>query len=220
MPSLTFRSSFLLLALALIFQTGCGMGAARPFVAGRDVLYADAFVPGQVGRWHTEADDLGKTTVEDEQLVIEVNAPNTLQFATLKEPVFDNFVLEVDARPLAGPGDGTYGVLFRMQGPNQFYRFEITANGLYLIERRNADGTWTRLIDDWTESAAINQGLNAVNRLRITAMGANFAFHINGELLRQLQDTSYSLGNIALDAGTYGQVGFRVAFDNVTVRKP
>jgi hypothetical protein len=208
---------FLLLWPAL---AGCGQAAPRSFAIGRDVIYVDNFVIGETGPWHTEADELGRTAVRDGRLLIEVDAANIMQFATLREPIFSDFTLEVDATLLEGPLDTTYGVLFRMQNPSQFYRYEVTGDGLYMIERRNSDGSWSRLSQDWVESPAIRQGVGVTNRLQIVAVGTNFAFYVNDVLLKQVQDTSYSQGNLALDAGTFGQPGARVAFTNLIVRRP
>ena len=131
--------------------------------------FRDEFIPGQTANWLLEQDEVGSTAVANEQLVITVAAPNTVQYATLTDRTFGDFVLEVDAWQRGGAPESSYGVLFRMQDDGQFYRFDITGNGLYMIERRAADGTWTRLLREWTATAAINQGLNVANRLKVIA---------------------------------------------------
>jgi hypothetical protein len=180
-------------------------------------LYRDAFIPDQMGSWLLESDDLGSTAVVDEQMVVSVKTPNTVQFATLQEPTFSDFVLEVDARQGSGSPSSSHGVLFRMQDHDQFYRFEITSDGSFIIERRSADGSWTRLIPDWTASAAINQGLNVVNRLKIIASGPQITVYVNDVLLEQVFDSTYSSGTIGLDAGSFGDTNLQVAFDNLVV---
>lgn len=206
------------LALGLTFITAC-REAGGP-LAAENVLFQDAFVAGQTGSWEVEGDALGRTAVVSEQLVIEIDTPNTLQFTTLAEPTFTDFVLEVEVRQLAGSSESSFGVLFRLQDPSQFYRFDITGSGLYMVERRNADGSWTRFVEDWTANPAINQGLNLVNRLKVVANGPLLSFYVNDILLQQVNDPLYTAGSIALDAGTFGQPGLRVAFDNVLVQRP
>jgi hypothetical protein len=164
-----------------------------------------------------EGDDLGSTAVVNEQMVIAVKTPNTLQFTTLQEQAFSDFVLEVDARQASGSPDSSYGVLFRMQDNDQFYRFEITGDGHFMLERRNSDGSWTRLSPDWTASAAINQGLNVVNRLKIIASGSQITIYANDVLLQQVSDSTYGSGAIGLDAGSFGDNNLQVAFDNLVV---
>jgi hypothetical protein len=185
-----------------------------------DLLYQEQFSPTQLGNWLLEGDAQGSTILMNEQLVIQINAANTMQYATLQEPLFSDFVLEVEAQLLAGASDSSYGVLFRQDDNGRFYRFEITGNGLFMLERRNGDGSWTRLIDEWTESTAIHQGTNAVNRLRVEAVGSQIAVYANDQLLHEVSDSAYPTGTIALDAGTFGQPGLQVAFDNLTVHRP
>ena len=186
--------------------------------ADATVLFEDEFVVGQSGNWITEGDVVGKTAVIDERLLIQIDQPNTMQFATLEDPLFTDFDLTVDARLLAGDVESSYGILFRMQDLQQFYRFEVTGTGLYVIERRNVDGTWLRLVQDWIETPALNQGLAVTNQLRVAAYGSVLTFYANGTLLQQVQDSQFKAGAIALDAGTFGQGGLQVAFDNVMVR--
>ncbi|MCB9422449.1 MAG: hypothetical protein H6667_21785 [Ardenticatenaceae bacterium] len=207
-------SAFCLLA----FLSACGND--RVVLEGPDVVFADAFTGGQTGEWLVEGDDAGRTAVLNEQLVIAIEEPQLLQYSTLAEPIFADFALEVDATQLGGDLESSYGLLFRMQNPGQFYRFDITGSGMYVVERHNGDGTWTRFLDDWTESEAIKQGLSVTNRLKVVAQGATLSFYVNDQLLNQFNDASYAAGQIALDAGTFGHGGLKVAFDNLVVRNP
>lgn len=205
----------------LLFPIACSglpLGGAGDGTA--QALYRDDFIPGQTGNWFLEGDDLGNTAIVNEQLVVSVKIPNTVQFATLQEQVFSDFVLEVDARQGSGNPDSSYGVLFRMQDDHQFYRFEITGDGHFMLERRNGDGTWRRLLADWTVSAAINQGINVVNRLKIIASGSQISIYANDVLLQQVSDPTYTTGTIGLDAGSFGDSNLQVAFDNLVVYGP
>ncbi|MEM7111746.1 MAG: hypothetical protein AAF614_04890 [Chloroflexota bacterium] len=193
--------------------------AVAPAALDPNTLFYDGFSPGQTGGWHLERDDMGQTAVFDDQLVISINAPNTLQYSSLANELFDDFELTVDLRQLQGAPSSSFGVLFRMVSPEQFYRFEITGDGFYMIERRDNNGQWTRFVPDWTATPAINQGLNAMNQLTITAVGPSMRFAVNGAFLQEINDATYSLGNIGLDAGTFGQTGLQVAFDNVHVSR-
>ena len=203
-----------LLLLALFVLTAC----AKAPIPDSNILFQDQFTAGQTGAWVLEGDAVGRTSILDERLLIEINDPRTMQFATLEDPLFTDFDLSVDARILEGDMRGSLGILFRVQDPTQFYRFEITGDGLSIVERRNADGSWARLVDDWTPTTAINQGIGTPNQLRVIAVGPTFSFYVNGILLHQIQDGQYKAGAIALDAGTFSQGGLRVVFDNVLIQ--
>lgn len=202
--------------LVLAACSAGGEGASND----EDVLFRDEFIPGEIGNWLIEGDDVGQTAVIDQQLVISIAQPNTMQYVTLQDPTVDNFSLEVEAQQITGHPESSYGVLARMRGANQFYRFEITSNGLYMVERHNADGTWRQYLEDWAESSAINQGLNTVNRLKVEARGANLSFYVNNQLLHEVVDNGVGINtNVGLDAGTFGQSGLKVAFDNIVIRE-
>jgi hypothetical protein len=203
----------------LLLLAACGGGDAAP-AEDEDVIFRDEFIPGETGAWLVEGDDVGQTAVVNQQLLITIDQPNTMQYTVLQEPVVDNFSLEVETQQLAGNPESSYGILARMRGADQFYRFEITSSGLYMVERHNADGSWSQYLEDWVESPAINQGLNTVNRLRVEANGSNLSFYANDTLLHEVIDSSTGLNaNIGLDAGTFGHTGLQVAFDNVVIRE-
>jgi hypothetical protein len=184
------------------------------------VLLVEEFSVGNTSNWQTEADDLGMTAVLSERMLIEISAHNTIQYTTLEDQTFGNFVMEVEATQLAGSLESSFGVLFRMQSPDQFYRFDITGDGHYTVERRNADGTWTRFVEDWPLADSLKQGYNVTNLLRVLADGPTIAVYANGELLHQLSDTAYTEGGIALSGGTFGQAGLSVSFDNLVIQRP
>lgn len=210
------RLTFLSLFICLL-TIACQQENRSPV---RNLIFEETFAPEQLGAWQIEGDSVARTAVIDEQLIIEIDAPQTVQYAALNEPFFTNFILETEVRQLRGDPQGSFGLLFRMQGPDQFYRFEITGTGQFMLERRNADGTWTRFLDDWTSSDAINQGINATNRLKVIALERSISIYANDVLLHQISDNLYPSGNIALDAGTFTAAELKVVFDNITVSNP
>lgn len=212
------RSFWLALFWLTLLLTSCG-GSEGEASLPDDVIFQDQFVPGETGAWRLEGDEVGRTAVIDQQLVITINQPSTMQYAALAEPLFTNFSLEVEARQIAGNPESSFGVLVRLLESGQFYRFDITGSGHYMVERYNADGSWSQYLEDWTASPAINQGLNTVNRLKVIANGPALSFYANDALLHEILDNSTAPGAIALDAGTFGSGGLQVAFDNVVVRE-
>jgi hypothetical protein len=202
---------------------GCETDSTPPPLAvqqDNEFRFVENFTVGTTGDWQTEADDFGMTAVLNERMIIEISSANTVQYTTLQEQVFSDFNLEVEVTQLAGHPESSFGILFRLQGPGQFYRFDITGNGRYTVERHNVDGTWTRFVEDWPLSPAIQQGFNVTNRLQVSAVGSEITVYANGEALFQFSDAAYSEGNIALAGGTFGQAGLSVAFDNLVVNLP
>ena len=208
------------LGLVSTIVLGCS-NASFPSEIEEDpnLLYHDDFSSDRTGPWHIEGDELGSTAIDGEQLTIEVRSPNTIQYATLQEPVFSDFQLEIDATLVEGAPNSTFGILFRMQESGEFYRFELMNDGHYMIEKYDGEDDWTRLVDDWTFSDSISSG-NIPNRLKIVAEGSNLSFYVNGELLREVTDTALTNGYIGLDAGTFGTNLTVASFDNLVLSNP
>ncbi len=209
-----------MLLLTIPTLVSCGNRAGPEEAEQADFIYEDDFSADKAGRWITEGDELGSTTLDGERLVIDINAANTLQYSTLSEPDFSDIDLRVNATLLEGSEDSTYGILFRMQGPDAFYRFEVMGDGHYMVERLNSDGSWKRFVDDWERSDAILPGLNSTNELRIVAVGPVISFYVNNELLTEVTDSAFPAGAIALDAGTFGTPKATIAFDNLRIAEP
>lgn len=215
-------TSLFLVLVAMLVLSACGeaVGNGSSQAADSDLLFGDEFTSETPGPWLLEGDEFGTTAVQDGRMVIDVVQAGSMQYTALEEPQFTDFDLEVEAQLLEGDRDATYGLLFRMAGPEQFYRFELTGDGRYVVERRDPGGDWQRLVQGWQQSPDIATGPGAVNRLRVTAEGPAMAFYANGELLDEVQDSAYSGGQVALDAGTFGAQRTIVAFDNLAIRAP
>jgi len=214
----------LLLATGLLLLlVACGGGEPRTTTAGLDdpeLIYGDDFSSESAGPWLVEADEFGSTALVDGRLLIEVGQAGTLQYTVLEEPSFSDFDLTVDAELISGDREATYGLLFRLAGPEAFYRFELTGDGRYIVESRESDGSWRRLANGWQRSDAIMTGPGAINRLRVAATGPAMSFYVNDQLLEEIQDGRYAAGQLALDAGAFGNQRTAVAFDNLAVRAP
>jgi hypothetical protein len=214
-----WQRTYLLSLIFIAFMVACSTPANSP-ASDPDVLFEDTFDGVSSGYWRTEADESGVTSISDGAMIIEIKAPNMLQYTALADSQFSEFDLGVDAAFMDSNSASTLGILLRMAGPDDFLRYEITADGRYMVERVNPGGGWTRYLDDWEKSSAIITGLGAANRLRVVAEGTEISFYANDELLLTIPDSPAVAGQIGLDAGTFGEPGTRAAFDNLIIRKP
>lgn len=202
-----------LVAAVLLGLTACG----------QRTLLSDDFSRPNPG-WLLEGDAFSRAYIAGEQLVIEVNEANTLHYVTLSERQWVDLAVEVDARLVTGSaGSSSYGLLFRQNG-SRFYRFEVSPSGVFNVEKRNADGSWQRLLPSgrWEYSAAIRTEPNAINRLRVAVSGSIAVFSINGTVVQRIDpfDAELAGGTIALNAGSYARGGVGVAFDNLLITTP
>jgi hypothetical protein len=181
----------------------------RPAPQGR-LLLEDDF---SRERWRVLNDSEHRKGYEDERYFIFVETKE-YSFWSVARETFQDFIMEVETSQLAGPDNNDYGVILRYQDDANFYSFEISGDGYY---------TFSKLVDDqlfdiipWQESEAIEVG-ESRNKLRVEAVGPNFTFYINDELVDVAIDSEFSQGDIGLIAGTFQDSGVHIAFDNLKV---
>jgi len=181
-----------------------------------DVLFQDNFSnPGsgwQVGDW-----DGGSGGYKDGVYFVR-GEDKDYYFYGRAEQSFTDIAVEVDASQVLAPpnnNDG-YGVGCRVQSNGHGYFFRISGDGYYsILNETGEDDTW---LVDWTESTAIRQG-NATNHIVVICNGSHLALSVNGELLAEVEDITYTEGDIALTATTFEDEPTEVHFDNLVVRR-
>jgi hypothetical protein len=204
-----FTWPLVLVAMLALAALACG-----PLGGG---AYEETF--DSAGSWGegTEADATGAVTNGRYELL--VNADLGLWWSSGGED-FDDGVYEVEATQLEGPVDNGYGMIFRADENDNFYLFEISGDGFTWIGRC-AGGCEDEVValvgDGWVASDAVNTGLNATNRLRVQAEGANLIFFVNDQEVGRVTDTTYSSGDIGVLVETLGEGGVKVGFDNFNV---
>jgi len=168
----------------------------------------------QTEQWVLESDAIAEVEIKEGVLQISVGVPNQLAWAT-SEPTLTDFRLSVKATQAEGPDDNEYGVLVRMKDDDHFYRFGISGDGYYKVDRYDA-GEWISLTEGWTQSNAINQG-QQTNHLEVVCSGRDMTLTVNGSDLVTVTDSRYSKGHVGLYAGTFFEPGVTVHFDDLVV---
>ena len=197
----------LLVVALVVFLVACG---------GEQLPWSDDF-SDPAGGWQAESDASAEVRCYEGVMRLLVEVPNRLAWASAGRE-FSDFRLAVEATQVAGPDDNEYGVLVRMRDADHFYRFSISGDGYYLVSKYDG-GAWEVLNGDWTSSAAIHLGA-VTNLLEVVCQGATMTFLVNGVTLTQVEDSSYSRGDIGLYAGSFFEPGVEIHFDNLTVTEP
>ena len=197
----------LLVVALVVFLVACG---------GEQLPWSDDF-SDPAGGWQAESDASAEVRCYEGVMSLLVKVPNRLAWASAGRE-FSDFRLAVEATQVAGPDDNEYGVLVRMRDADHFYRFSISGDGYYLVSKYDG-GAWEVLNGDWTSSDAIHLGA-VTNLLEVVCQGATMTFLVNGVTLTQVEDSSYSRGDIGLYAGSFFEPGVEIHFDNLTVTEP
>jgi hypothetical protein len=116
-------------------------------------------------------------------------------------------------------GLSAYGVICRYKNPGNFYFFSITSDGFYGASKFE-DGKETLLRQKTMDSSsAIVQGFGS-NHLGVECLGDHLSFYVNGALLIEVRDSSFSTGDVGLIATMLEGTGSEIRFDNFSVLAP
>ncbi|OQY19020.1 MAG: hypothetical protein B6I34_10035 [Anaerolineaceae bacterium 4572_32.1] len=165
-------------------------------------------------QWAVWEDENGEKGVDKGVYYITVNKKEWASWGTLESQSFDDFVIEVEAKAIAGPDDNGYGLVFRYQDSDNFYYYEISSDGYYSIGKL-LDYEWETLAG-WTESDRIKQG-RQTNVLRVECDGPQMTFFVNGQKLETLRDGDFKSGSVGFMAEATEETGVRVHFDNLKI---
>jgi hypothetical protein len=183
------------------------------------VIYQDDFSDFNSG-WPSDDFTEGSTGYYNGQYHIVVNETNYAVWAASSTGVYGDVIVEADGVKLGGPDENEFGLLCRFVDNGNFYAATIASDGYYFIWRRINNGDWEMVGMETGEfSEAIHTGTQS-NRIRLECIGSSLTLYANGTLLRQVQDSSLTSGDVGLYAGTFEEAGTDVLFDNFVITQP
>jgi hypothetical protein len=183
------------------------------------VIYQDDFSDFNSG-WPSDDFTEGSTGYYNGQYHIVVNETNYAVWAASSTGVYGDVIVEADGVKLGGPDENEFGLLCRFVDNGNFYAATIASDGYYFIWRRINNGDWEMVGMETGEfSEAIHTGTQS-NRIRLECVGSSLTLYANGTLLRQVQDSSLTSGDVGLYAGTFEEAGTDVLFDNFVITQP
>jgi pSer/pThr/pTyr-binding forkhead associated (FHA) protein len=179
------------------------------------LVYQDDFSNPSSG-WDDAFDKYTMKQYGNQKYHIVIQTANLMAWGLANRDISD-FVMEVDAAQEEGPDNNGYGLIFRMQDRRNFYRYDISGDGFYLLSKF-VNGEWVTLVD-WTASPHINKGKGA-NRLKVSAFGPAISTYANDQLLATVNDKTFSHGNFGFFAGTFSDPNLWISFDDIRVWAP
>jgi uncharacterized repeat protein (TIGR02543 family) len=183
------------------------------------LLFSDDF-GNDNGVWDTFYNADGSVSYENGWLHLINTTLAPLPTVTCAGQHFADLILEVQTELVEGTIDNWHSVGCRYQDDGNYYEFSISADGYYCIAKW-VDGESIYLLGA-AQSSYVNTGVGAVNLIRVECIGTRLSLSVNGHLLGEVTDTTYSGGDIALAAsGLSGSPYYtEIAFDNIVVSEP
>jgi hypothetical protein len=142
-----------------------------------------------------------------------VATSNDATVALLGHPS-DDFTLEVEALPVAGPAFNGYGLVYRAQDAARYTAFAVGSDGYYAV-LRVADDEGTPLVD-WQQFPHVRRDRQP-NRLRVTCAGPTCHFYVNDEYATAVEDDTWLAGDVGLWARAFGDDDVAVQFQAARV---
>ncbi|MEX0853951.1 MAG: family 16 glycoside hydrolase, partial [Bauldia sp.] len=160
------------LTLAMILASAGVAGAVCP---GLEVLFEDKFDQFRP----TWGEEDAAIRVEGGQMVLAPSS-GTYAWAANAAGLYDDVDMCVTVTTVTAvePADAKAGVIFWYDDVNNFYVFEIAPNGKASVWRRQR-GKWLAQVK-WQDAATANSGDGGSNELRVTTVGGDATFYVNG----------------------------------------
>ncbi len=179
------------------------------------LVYDDDFSNPSSG-WDDAFDRYTTKQYGNNKYYIEITTSNLVAWGLANRKVAD-FRIQVHAAQEEGPNNNGYGILFRFQDRDNFYRFDISGDGFFLLSKFY-NGEWVTLVP-WTASSAINVG-QATNLMTVEAVGSQVRVYANDTLLAEVDDDTLTEGNFGFFASTFSEPNLTVSFDDILLWTP
>jgi hypothetical protein len=179
------------------------------------LVYQDDFSDPNSG-WDDASDRYTSKQYGNAKYYIEVTTSNLTAWGLANRDVA-NFRLEVETSQESGPNNSDYGVLFRFKDHENYYRFDISGEGYFLLSKFY-QGEWSTLVP-LTASSALKLG-RSTNKLMVEAIGEQFRVFANGVQLAEAKDSALSHGNFGFFANTLSDPSLVVSYDNIELWIP
>lgn len=187
-----------------------------PSFAFGAVRLADSFDHPERSLFQAGANANAQYRFEHGGYTISITNPNYIAWSPMRG-TFTDGAIEADVTLRRGPSETAAGIVFRYQDAQNFYFFGVSGDGYYMLAILQ-NGTWTPMLD-WTISPVIH-GEGQRNRLRVEVAGNRFRVSVNGTLLDESRDATWSQGGIALAVNTFDHGDALVVFDNFVLYGP
>lgn len=206
--------------LCALCASGVAQTPSPSATASKVPLFQDDFSNPASG-WIVRKTDYGEFAYLDGEFRVLLNKADFNTYSILPERKFGDMSVEVDARLVAGPSNGVFGIICRAEAnegaASKAYVFAIRGDGVAAILKRTSPTFWDAIALN-KKSDAIKSG-NASNHLRADCSGNKLTFYVNGEKVVETTDNDFKSGQVGMAVTTQPKSApMDVRFDNFTVR--
>ncbi|GAP11716.1 concanavalin A-like lectin/glucanases superfamily [Bellilinea caldifistulae] len=169
--------------------------------------------------WPTGTDKFTEISFRDGVMLL--TGLTTTDGWRLTWPELTNFYLEMTFQTGECAANDRYGMIVRVpesRNPDRGYLVGLTCDGKVSLRRWDATvgakGEMFNLIP-WTAKSAVKVGSNQTNRLGLMAIGDRLIVYVNGELVGEARDNTFSKGYFGVFVGARDTEKFTIKVDQV-----
>lgn len=187
---------------------------ALPPLQFTTTVYTDSFDSAAASAFTDARTDSATFSFEQGGYAIEVAQQNFIVWSPFPG-TYANASVSFDLAFVGEPTNVAAGLIFDYQDENNYYFFNISADGRYALDARR-DGRWISLIE-WTKWPAIKLDGSA-NHLRVETERGTIRMYLDDRLLDEAVDDTFNEGGMAFGVNTFDDLTAKVVFDNLVVR--
>ena len=147
-----------------------------------------------------------------------VNKANSISKVWLGDYQVSDFHLIANSKHISGTrANSAWGLIFRVQDNQNYHWFRMTDSKFFGVSVAE-NGQWRDLVE-WRRTETIKQ--NGVNQLEVIVRESHLIFVINGQIVSEVNDESFTRGLVGLAIEGYPK-GEKIVFDflDFTLRAP
>ncbi len=155
---------------------------------------------------------------EDSTLIFDIRDPETYVYLTYDPWIYEDVRLDALVYNQAASNNNFFSLVCRYDENLGWYEFNVSSNGLWsLLRYDESQQGFTTLYDGG--SFNINMGQDE-NIFSLECVGSKLNVYINDTLVRTVNDTRFSEGQIGLSASSFDTVPITVSFDALMISEP
>jgi hypothetical protein len=178
-----------------------------------EVILTDNFT--DASSWTTLKLKEKSATVTNGELTLAISEPQGSLSCVLQQPELRNFYLEITASPSLCKEKDEYGILYKYNDGQNFFRFIITCDGRARVDRLLKGEASSPF--PLTFFGAIPPGAPSSSQLAILVKDGKMQFYINHEFLTSLRDENLPEGTIGVYARAAQDSPVTVNFSDLKV---
>jgi hypothetical protein len=211
-----FKYLFLMVAVWMVAALACDDGDPPTAEPAADVLFEDDFAL-EGGGWETTTTGDYSLAISNGEYVVTAAAPE-FYLSSVAGRSFSDVHIETTIRNTGEATDNSFGLICNYQDADNHYFLGLGSDGFYAIVRAE-NGTTRRLTSEddlWIQSD--NIPVNAASyQVGADCAGGRLALYVNGTMIAEVNDSTFTGGDVGVFVATFEQGNAEVHFDNFVV---